>query len=367
MSTAVKTTTRAAIFRGHEAPQEIADVELGPLGADDVIVRMRAVGICGSDLHMLNGDWVRARPMVLGHEGAGVVSHVGADVTDVAVGDHVALCWAAPCGHCVSCVQGAPQRCVPVRAAITEGTLTDGTTRIALDGETVYRMTTTGAFADAVLVSSAAAMPIPDDLPFEQAALLGCAALTGAGAARNAGQIDGTTDVVVIGAGGVGQFAIQGARIAGAPRIVAVDPSPQRRALAVELGATAAVAPAELADQAPFMRAIDAVGSPSTMTAAIDAAHPGGRVVVVGLPKTGARLKLDPTELVSREKTITGSYYGSSNPVESLKRLLQLVSDGSLMLEPLLGARYPLEQINEAVAEAQSAAGGRVILIPTSD
>jgi len=195
------TTTRAAIFRGHDAPQAIADVELGPLRDDDVIVRMRAVGICGSDLHMVNGDWVRAQPMVLGHEGAGVVSQVGPAVTNVSVGDHVALCWAAPCGHCVSCAQGAPQRCVPVRAAITEGTLTDGTTRIHLDGETVYRMTTTGAFADAALVSSAAAMPIPGDLPFEQAALLGCAALPGTGAALNAGEIDDTTDVVIIGAG----------------------------------------------------------------------------------------------------------------------------------------------------------------------
>lgn len=362
MSTTV--TTRAAIFRGHDAPQEVTDVELGPLRDDDVIVRMRAVGICGSDLHMLNGDWVRAQPMVLGHEGAGMVSHVGPAVANVSVGDHVALCWAAPCGHCVSCAQGAPQRCVPVRAAITAGTLTDGTTRIALDGETVYRMTTTGAFADAVLVSSAAAMPIPDDLPFEQAALLGCAALTGAGAALNAGHIDGTTDVVVIGAGGVGQFAIQGARIAGAPRIVAVDPSPERRRLAFELGATEAVAPDELADREPFMRAIDAVGSPGTMTAAVEAVHPGGRVVVVGLPKSGVRVELDPTELVAREKTITGSYYGSSNPVESLGRLLDLVRDGSLLLEPLLGSRHPLERINEAVIEAQSAAGGRVLLIP---
>jgi S-(hydroxymethyl)glutathione dehydrogenase/alcohol dehydrogenase len=357
-------TTRAAIFRGAGTPQELAQVELGPLGPDDVVVQMRAVGICGSDLHMLNGDWVRAQPMVLGHEGAGVVSHVGAGVTRVAVGDHVALCWAAPCGECVSCRQGAPQRCVPVRAAITAGTLIDGTTRIALGGETVYRMTTTGAFADAVLVPSVAAMSIPHDLPFEQAALLGCAALAGTGAALNAAQIDGTTDVVVVGAGGVGQFAVQGARIAGAPRIVAVDPSPDRRRLALELGATDAVAPAELAGHDPFMRAIDAVGSPRTTTAAIEAVHPGGRVVVVGLPKAGARLILDPTELVAREKTITGSYYGSSDPVASLARLLALVADGSLLLEPLLGPRYPLEAIDEAVAEAQSASGGRVLLIP---
>src|SRR4051812_37275668 len=145
-------TVRAAIFRGPEEPHALADVELGPLGPGDVIVELKAVGICGSDLHMLAGDWVRARPMVLGHEGAGVVREVGAGVSNVTVGDHVVLCWAAPRGACVACEQGAPQRCVPVRAAITDGTLVDGTTRISLDGETVYRMTTTGAFADAVLV-----------------------------------------------------------------------------------------------------------------------------------------------------------------------------------------------------------------------
>lgn len=357
--------TRAAIFRGAGRPQEVAEVELGPLGPDHVIVEMRGVGICGSDLHMVNGDWVRAQPMILGHEGAGVVTHVGPEVSGVAVGDHVAVSWAAPCGRCASCEQHAPQRCLPVRAAITEGTMIDGTTRITLDGETVYRMTTTGAFAEAVLVTGAAAMSIPETLPFEQAALLGCAALTGTGAALNAADIDGTTDVVVIGAGGVGQFAIQGARIAGAPRIVAVDPSPGRRELALELGATAAIAPEELAGQEPFMRAIDAVGSPATMENAIEAIGPGGRVVVVGLPKAGALMELDPTELVAREKTLTGSYYGSADPIASLERLLDLVQDGSLLLEPLLGSRYRLEQINDAVAEAQRASGGRVIVTPT--
>jgi Zn-dependent alcohol dehydrogenase len=164
------------------------------LRPDDVIVEMRAVGICGSDLDMLDGYWVRAQPMVLGHDGAGVVTVI------LPRGDQRrrrrprrALLG---CGHCVSCERGAPRRCVPVRAAIT-----DGTTRIALDGETGYRMTATAS----------AAMPIPNNLPFEQAALLGCAPLTGTGAAPNTGQIDATTDVVVIGAGGVGQFAIQGA------------------------------------------------------------------------------------------------------------------------------------------------------------
>jgi Zn-dependent alcohol dehydrogenase len=207
-------------------------------------------------------------------------------------------------------------------------------------------------------------MPIPAGLPFEQAALLGCAAITGAGAALNAGAIDSGTATVVIGAGGVGQFAIQGARIAGAPRIVAVDPSPTRRALALELGATAAVAPEELPAQEPFERAIDAVGVQATTAAAVAAVHPGGRVVVVGLPAGGAKLELDPTELVVREKTITGSFYGSANPVVSLQRLLGLVADGALRLEPLLGPTYPLAEIDAAVREAQSATGGRVIVVP---
>jgi S-(hydroxymethyl)glutathione dehydrogenase/alcohol dehydrogenase len=358
------TRTRAALFRGAGLPQEIAEVELGPLGPDHVIVAVRAAGICGTDLHMVKGDWVRPRPMVLGHECAGVVTRVGSEVAGIAVGDHVAVCWSAPCGRCASCEQGAPHRCLPARAAVAEGTLLDGTTRIASGGETVYRMATTGAFAEAVLIAATAAMPIPDALPFEQAALLGCAALCGTGAALNAAQIDGTTDVLVVGAGGVGQFAVQGARIAGARRIVAVDPSPGRRELALAVGASAAIAPDELAAEEPFMRAIDAFGSPATIQSAIEAVRPGGRVVVVGLPEAGARMELDPTELVLREKTLTGSYYGAADPLAGLERLLDLAADGSLLLEPLVGRRYPLDRIDEAVAEAESASGGRVVLIP---
>jgi len=364
MRTTDTITTRAAVFRGHEQPQEVREVELGPVGPTHVVMEVRAVGICGSDLHMLNGDWVRKQPMVLGHEGAGVVVAVGEEVTSLAVGDHVVTCWAAPCGECVSCRQGAPQRCVPVRTAITEGTLVDGTTRLSLDGGELYRMTTIGGFADHVLVSEAGAMRIPDTLPFEQAALLGCAALTGVGAATNSAQIDASTAVAVVGAGGVGQFAIQGARIAGATRIVAVDPSESRRALALELGATEAVSPDEFPGIEPVDRAIDAVGAPATIKAAIERLNPGGRLVVVGLPRAGALVEIDPMELVAREKTLTGCYYGSANPVDSLRELLGYVEDGSLLLEPLLGNRYGLEAIEDAVKDAQSAAGGRVIVEP---
>lgn len=359
--------TQAAIFREVGAPQEVVDVELGPLGPTDVIVEMQASGVCGSDLHLVQGDWVRARPMVLGHEGAGIVTATGPDVTQVAVGDHVALCWAAPCGACDSCRRGAGQRCLPVRDAISKGTLVDGTTRISRDGEAVYRMATTGSFARHVLVAQESAMRIPGDLAFDQAALLGCAALTGVGAARNAAAIDADTAVVVIGAGGVGQFVVQGARIEGARSILAVDPSPERRALALALGATEAIAPDDLAERSadrPADVAFDAVGAPETTAAALAAVRAGGRAVVVGLPPGSAKVQVDPFELVAREKTLTGSIYGSADPVASLGGLLDLVAEGRLLLEPLLGTRYPLERIDEAVAEATAAAGGRVVIVP---
>jgi len=236
-----------------------------------------------------------------------------------------------------------------------------------MDGETVHRGTATGALSERIVVSERVALPVGEGVPLEQAALLGCAALTGVGAVLHAADVDAATEVAVIGAGGVGQFAIQGARIRGAQRILAVDPSPSRRELALRLGATEAIGPDELAAvaaRAPVDVAFDAVGAPATTAAALAAVRPGGRAVVVGLAPGGARLDLDPFELVAREKTLTGSIYGSADPVRSLGGLLALVADGRLELEPLLGTRYPLDGIDDAVAEASTAVGGRVVLLP---
>ena len=198
-------------------------------------MRIDAVGICGSDLHVVKGEWVRPRPMVLGHEGAGVVEAVGADVDGLAVGDRVILSWAPACGECGPCLAGRTTACLPLRAGIGAGTLPDGTTRLSADGETIYRMTAVGALAERVVMPASGVLKLTHELPAAEAALLGCAALTGIGAAREvaAGDV-----VVVIGAGGVGQFCVQGARLRGASAIVVVDPLPARRALARAVGAT---------------------------------------------------------------------------------------------------------------------------------
>jgi S-(hydroxymethyl)glutathione dehydrogenase/alcohol dehydrogenase len=356
--------TRAALFHAPGAPLEVCEVEVAEPAPDHVLVRMAAVGICGSDLHVVRGEWPRPTPMVLGHEGAGVVEEVGSAVPGLAPGDRVVLSWAPSCGECGACLAGLRTACARLREAIGKGTMLDGETRLSRYGEPVYRMTTIGALAEHVLVPASAALPLTDDLPLEQAALLGCAALTGVGAVLNAARVEPGASVLVVGAGGVGQFAVQGARVAGAAEIVVVDPVAARREAALGLGATGAVAPEELDAVDVFDYAFDAVGLPETSAVALRAARRGGLAVLVGMPPAGARLDLDPLEFSNREKRLTGSVYGSVEPAEALPRLLELVREGRIELASLVGPRFPLEQANEAVAASLAGSAGRVLVLP---
>jgi alcohol dehydrogenase len=361
--------TRAALFTG-ERELEVRDVELDAPGPSDVVVRMQAVGVCGSDLHVVKGEWPRPTPMVLGHEGAGVVEHIGAGVSDVAVGQRVVAIWAPNCGACISCRRGTPTACVEARRAIGRGEMIDGRTGFSLDGEPVYRMTTVGAFAEHVLLPVTSVVPLPQDVNIEQAALLGCASLTGVGAVENAARVSPGDTVLVVGAGGVGLFAVQGARIAGASEILVIDTNAERLALASALGATACGAPDVLddlvADRAPggVDRAIEAVGHAETVELAIDATRPGGRIALVGLPQAGVQLEVDGFSLVAQQKTLIGSMSGSRDPRAQLERLFELVATGDLQLAPLLGGSFGLEQINEAVRASLAGAPGRVIVRP---
>jgi S-(hydroxymethyl)glutathione dehydrogenase / alcohol dehydrogenase len=356
--------TRAAIFRAPELPLEVVELDLEEPGPGEVLVRMAAVGVCGSDLHVVRGEWRRPTPMVLGHEGAGVVEAVGDGVASVAPGDAVVISWAPACGECVACRSGRRQACEPLRAAISAGTLPDGTTKLSLDGEPVYRMTATGCLSEHTVLAAEAALPLGAGIPLEQAALLGCAALTGVGAVRNAARVQPGESVLVVGAGGVGQFVVQGARLAGAAAIVCVDPNEARLEQALALGATAVGAPEESAALLPDGAdvAVDAVGGPDTAALALAHTRAGGRCVVVGMPAAGARYDLDPLEFTNREKTLTGSVYGSADPAEALPGLLDDVRAGRLELASLVGPRYPLEQADAAFRASLAGAPGRVLV-----
>jgi S-(hydroxymethyl)glutathione dehydrogenase / alcohol dehydrogenase len=362
--------TRAALFHAVGRPLELREIELREPRPDEVLVRMRAVGVCGTDLHVVKGDWDRPTPMVLGHEGAGIVEAVGDAVDGLSAGDAVVLSWAPSCGRCGDCRRGRPAACIELQRAIGAGTLLDGTTGMAADGETVYRGTATGALAERLTVGADLALPLGDGVPLEQAALLGCAALTGVGAVLFQGRPEPGSFVLVIGAGGVGQFCVQGARIAGAAEIVCVDPIEGRLERARELGATRTTTPDGLKETMRSLGpdgadvAFDAVGTAATTKLALRWTRNAGRAVVVGLPAAGERLELDPAEFVRREKELTGSLYGSEDPRRALPLLLEHVRSGALRLEPMVGPRFPLEEVDAAVEAALAGAPGRVIVEP---
>ncbi len=362
--------SRAAVFHGAGKPLEVREIDLDEPGPKDVLVRMAAVGICGTDLHSIRGEWTRPTPIVLGHEGAGVVEAVGEEVGSVRPGDEVVLSWAPACGECADCRRGRPAACVDLHRAIGAGTLVDGTTGMTLDGETLYRGTATGAMSEHVVVSERVALPTGGGVPLEEAALLGCAALTGVGAVLFAAKVEPGGVALVVGAGGVGQFCVQGARIAGAETIVCADPLEERLELVRGLGATHVTTPDGLKELMKEVapdgaeNAFDAVGDPETSALALRFTRSGGTCVIVGLPAAGLRLDLDPAEFNRREKFLTGTMYGSEDPAVSLPILLEHMRAGHLKLRELLGPSYPLEQVNEAFEASLAGSPGRVLVIP---
>ena len=349
---------------------EVRELEVEEPQPHEALVRMVAVGVCGTDLHSYKGEWERPTPIVLGHEGAGIVEAVGSEVAAVSPGDRIVLSWAPACGECGACRRNRPAACGPLSTAIGRGTLLGGRTGLSLDGETVYRGTATGALAERVVVVADAALPLGEDVPFEQAALLGCAALTGVGAVLNAARPEPGFTALVIGAGGVGQFVVQGARIAGAGAILVVDPVEARREQALRLGGSAACAPEEIREVVRALEpegvdyAFDAVGSPETTALALRWTRGGGTTVVVGLPAAGARLSLDPLDFTNREKTLTGTIYGSEDPAVALPGLLDLVRRGELELASLVGPTFALEAADEAFQTSLAGEPGRVLVAP---
>jgi Zn-dependent alcohol dehydrogenase len=364
---------RAAVLHEVGAPLVIEDLVLEPPRAGEVQVRIEAAGVCHSDYHYMTGDLRCPLPVVVGHEGAGVVEDVGAGVESVRAGETVALLWRPRCGRCPYCLTGQPVLCRLGRVQATTGGLPDdGTTRLKLGDRQVHHLMGVSCFAERVVVSEKSVVRVPDGVPAHIAAITGCAVITGVGAVLNVlGNCAGRS-LLVMGAGGVGLSAVMGARLAGADPIVVVDVDAAKLALAERLGATHTVdaasadpveaVMAELPDGVDA--AIEAVGRSATIQQAFACLRGGGTIVAVGLGRAGATVQLPINELVQRQKRVVGSLYGSANPLVDVPRLLSLYLAGRLPLDALVGEQYALDSVNEAYAALTGGAVGRSVLVP---
>lgn len=357
--------TRAAVLRDTSAPLDLVDIELAPTGPDQVRVRLAATGVCHSDLSIVRGGLKHKLPAVPGHEGAGVVVETGANVTSVRPGDHVTLNWTPSCGTCFFCARSEPWLCE--RAALDALDAPYAT----LDGERVVPVLGSGAFAEETLVLERAVVKIPEDVPFEVAALVGCAVTTGFGAVHNTARVRPGDTVVVIGCGGVGLSIVQGARHAGAERIVAVDLNAAKRALATELGATDAVDGAD--DVEAAVRGLtggrgadhvfEAIGRSATIKTAYRSARRGGTVVVVGAGRHDDHVSFSALELFFQARSLVGCVYGSADVARDFPRVLALYKSGALDLDRLITARVPLDGVNDALAAMEAGEGARTVVV----
>jgi S-(hydroxymethyl)glutathione dehydrogenase / alcohol dehydrogenase len=339
----------------------LEDLDLDPPRPGEVAIRMAASGVCRSDYHSLHGIHRHVMPIVLGHEGSAVVEELGEGVTGVKPGDHVVCSWLPYCGSCRRCTAGRPVVCERL-AVFDEGFLGDGTTRFSHAGTRIHH-NVPSSFAERSVVPANTVFPVDPSLPLEQVALLGCAVMTGVGAVLNTAKVRPGDSVLVIGCGGVGLSAIQGARIAGASPIVAVDVVEPKLEIAKELGATETV----LAGRDPvpdgFDHAIECLGRPETIEQAMRAVAPGGTAVLVGMAAPDARAPLDALRTTTKELTVVGSWYGSVVPPRDLPLLAHLLSFGELRLEPMIARTIALDGIHDALARFEAGDEGRSVIV----
>ncbi|WP_134765173.1 Zn-dependent alcohol dehydrogenase [Nocardioides sp. 1609] len=348
---------RAAVMHDTNQSFTIENIQPRDPGPDDVVVRLEATGVCHSDISATRGFLRIAPPAVLGHEAAGVVEDIGSNVQGIVKGDRIVASLVPVCGNCYWCVNGQTHLCAETDAV-------RGTVRAELaDGRPVTTMLGLGAFAEYMTIDRRLAVKIESELPSEQLALIGCGIATGAGAAMFTAKVSAGSSVAVIGCGGVGQSVIQGARLRGAARIIAVDPIALKRTVSLGLGATDTVDPT-LADTAEQVReltggrgvdfAFEVVGSPATVTVAYECARRGGVVTTVGIPAPTARLDLPASDFFRAEKHLIGSYYGSTQVRSDFQRFVDLIEAGRLDAEGLITTRYGLDALPSAFTDLEA-------------
>jgi NDMA-dependent alcohol dehydrogenase len=364
---------KAAVLHTVKQPLRVEDVHLDGPRDGEVLVRIGAAGVCHSDYHFMNGDLPIGLPCVLGHEGAGVVEEVGRGVTAVVPGDHVVLLFRPNCGHCEFCSQGRPALCWMAAQLRNTGHLLDGTSRLSRDGAEIKHFLGVSCFAERAVVPEQGVVSIPKDVPMEVAALVGCAVMTGVGAVMNTARVTPGAAVLVIGAGGVGLSCVMGAALVGAHPIIVADLVDAKLETAMDFGATHAVnarthdiveGVRELTSGQGVDFSFEAIGNPNAMAQAFRSLRLGGVATAVGIAPAGSELSISAGELVYQEKTLKGSYYGSTRPHADMPRLLQLYRSGKLPIDRMISRRYPLDRVNEAYDALLAGEVARSVLIP---
>lgn len=364
---------RAIVFSGYQKGLVLEDVELEPPRSGEVRVRVIAAGVCRSDLHVRQGDWSRRLPVVMGHEGAGIVMEIGPGVTSVTPGDHVVLSWQPACGRCRPCVAGRPQLCELVGALVApRGVLYDGTSRLHMRGEPVFHYSGVSSFAEEAVVPESGAIRVPSGVPLASAVLIGCCVTTGVGAVLWTARVEEGASVVVVGCGAVGLSAVQGGVLAAAGQIIAVDPVSDKLRVATQLGATSTVNARSVEAVAQVRElthggadyVFGCIGLPETVTDAITMLGAAGCAVVVGLTAAGATASFSPLTLGEAEQRIIGSNYGSARPSIAFPFLAGLYSEGRLKIDELVTSRRPLAEAQAALDDLAAARGIRTVLDP---
>lgn len=360
----------AALFTAPHRALELTRLELQAPGPDEVRVRLLASGICHSDLSFLDGSWPAPLPMVLGHEGFGVVDAVGPDVSAPRIGDRVVLTFSPACGRCRFCLEGRSNLCLVAARCMDDGCMWDGTTRLHRDGHPVHHLALVSSFATHAVVPAAGAIAVDPRLDPAIGCLLGCGVTTGIMSVTRRAQVRPGESVAVFACGGVGLSAVAGARLVSAFPIIAVDPLASKRELALTMGASHAIDPAD-GDPAGQIRelvaggvdyAFEAIGRPEVAQSAFAAVRDGGTTVLIGQPAMGVRAGFPVYDVTQFEHTILGSNLGAATPALHVPLLARLIVEGRLDLRPLVTDRFPLSAVNEAIAATASGRSGRVVL-----
>lgn len=351
---------------------KIEEIQVGPISPGDVLVRVKAASLCHTDLEAIEGQLIVNLPCVLGHEAAGVVEKLGEGVTGLEVGDSVVLSWNPNCGHCFQCGKGQPILCDQYLAMGPKNVSFEGTPKlVSKDGKTVHQLMFLGGFSEFVIVKAHCAVKIPQEMPLDRACLLGCAVMTGFGAATKVANIQVSDTVVVLGAGAVGLAAIQGAKMAGAATVIAVDPNPARRDMAKQVGATDVCDPLTELPELFAKRltegrgadvVIEAAGVRSSFRSSVEAVRPGGQVVWLGKLGVNEELSFRWGALM-QEKRIVRSSYGGARPQQDFPAMCRAYLAGQLKLDGLVTARIKIEEINEGFAALKAGEAMRSVII----